>query len=229
MYSSIFTSILDRTCWEKVNEAIREKDFSGYDECYLKESTYEMYFSWAGVAVITSTPISDGILGLKKDSILMELIKAEAYIQSRWFIGDNSMDNVTKSVDYSLEKLQRIESLVEFYNAELENEISANMKTLYKEILERVIDTSEVRKLYKSVVSRIQTQRKIREAHNQDRKNRNRLYANCFLAIFTATSLYDTVCNWITKQYDFKTIALFLLMLFISVGTVVWEYRNKGA
>ena len=70
-------------------------------------------------------------------------------------MADNSMDNVNKSMHCSLENLQRIESLTEFCQAELDNEISANMSTMYKDILKKIVESSKVSNLYKSVISQI--------------------------------------------------------------------------
>lgn len=69
---------------------------------------------------------------MRDNEILTHLLKVEAYVQSRWFIADNSMDNVNKNSTATMESLQRTASLMEFYQAELDNEISANMNTLQK-------------------------------------------------------------------------------------------------
>jgi len=151
----------------------------------------------------------------------------ELYVQSRWFIADNCMDNVNKSMSCSLESLQRIESMVEFYQAELDNEISANMNTLSKNLLKQIVDTSEVKKLYKSVINQIHTQRKIKEAHYADKKSRNRLIANCFLAIFTAASLFKTTLDVWRNDFDLKELIVFLALLVIAITTVIWDYKNK--
>ncbi|NLD48914.1 MAG: hypothetical protein GX660_17275 [Clostridiaceae bacterium] len=225
MYSSIFNKVTDETRWENINEEITSKQ-SNLEEKTVIVGTSKVYFSWAGVCVIIPETIKS-YSDIVNSSILNTIVKAEIYVQSRWFMADNSMDNVNRSMHCSLESLQRIESLTEFCQAELDNEISANMTTIYKNILEEIIDSSEVRKLYKSVLSQIHTQRKIKEAHYQDKKSKNRLIANLFLAVFTASSLFKTVLDLISNTFDWKNVLIFSLMIVVAVGTVVWDYKNK--
>lgn len=225
MYSSIFNKVTDETRWENINEEITSKQ-SNLEEKTVIVGTSKVYFSWAGVCVIIPETIKS-YSDIFNSSILNTIVKAEIYVQSRWFMADNSMDNVNRSMHCSLESLQRIESLTEFCQAELDNEISANMTTIYKNILEEIIDSSEVRKLYKSVLSQIHTQRKIKEAHYQDKKSKNRLIANLFLAVFTASSLFKTVLDLISNTFDWKNVLIFSLMIVVAVGTVVWDYKNK--
>ncbi len=225
MYSSIFNKVTDETRWENINEEITSKQ-SNLEEKTVIVGTSKVYFSWTGVCVIIPETIKS-YSDIVNSSILNTIVKAEIYVQSRWFMADNSMDNVNRSMHCSLESLQRIESLTEFCQAELDNEISANMTTIYKNILEEIIDSSEVRKLYKSVLSQIHTQRKIKEAHYQDKKSKNRLIANLFLAVFTASSLFKTVLDLISNTFDWKNVLIFSLMIVVAVGTVVWDYKNK--
>lgn len=225
MYSSIFDKVIDENRWEKINEEITNKQSNLVEKTVLVGPS-KVHFSWAGVGVILPETIKS-YSDIVNSSILNTIVKAEIYVQSRWFVADNSMDNVNKSMHYSLESLQRIESLTEFCQAELDNEISANMTTIYKNILEAIIDSSEVRKMYKSVLSQIHTQRKIKEAHYQDKKSKNRLIANLFLAVFTASSLFKTVLDLISNTFDWKNIFIFALMIVVAVGTVIWDYKNK--
>lgn len=225
MYSSIFDKVIDENRWEKINEEITNKQSNLVEKTVLVGPS-KVHFSWAGVGVILPETIKS-YSDIVNSSILNTIVKAEIYVQSRWFVADNSMDNVNKSMHYSLESLQRIESLIEFCQAELDNEISANMTTIYKNILEAIIDSSEVRKMYKSVLSQIHTQRKIKEAHYQDKKSKNRLIANLFLAVFTASSLFKTVLDLISNTFDWKNIFIFALMIVVAVGTVIWDYKNK--
>ena len=126
-----------------------------------------------------------------------------------------------------MEELQRIESLTEFYQAELDNEISANMNTLQKNILSKVVETSSVKPLYKSVLSQIQTQRKIKVAHDQDAKKRNSLILNLFMAIFTASSLFKTLLDIINDSFSKTNIFLFGAMMVLAIGTVLFDYYNN--
>lgn len=185
-----------------------------------------IHFSWSAVAIITENDINsfDDIVSNPEVSAL---VRAEIYVQSKWFIADNSIDNVKKSYNCSLEELQRAESLIEFYQAELENEISANMNTLYKQVLEKVVQTSSVKSLYKSVIMQIRTQRKIKEAQAQDVKKRNSLFLSMFMAVFTASSLFKTINDIISNINSARNAAIFGAMLMLAIGTVLFDYYNK--
>lgn len=109
----------------------------------------------------------------------------------------------------------------------MDNEISANMNTLQKNILSKVVETSSVKPLYKSVLSQIQTQRKIKVAHDQDVKKRNSLILNLFMAIFTASSLFKTLLDIINDSFSKTNIVLFGTMLALAVGTILFDYYNN--
>ncbi len=126
-----------------------------------------------------------------------------------------------------MESLQRLASLIEFSQAELENDISANMNTLYKKVLNQVVKTSEVKQLYKSVASQINTQKKIKEAHYQDKKKKNKLIADLFLAIFSASSLYKTVLDLVKGEFSWGNWVLFGAMMVVAIGTIIFNYKNK--
>lgn len=121
MYSSIFTKVLDDKKWDIINEEINKKE-NTFEENIIKIGSKIIHFSWAGIGIITNEEYNS-YEDLVFSSVISTIIKAEIYVQSRWFIADNSMDNVNKSMRFELEKLQRIESLMEFSQAELDNEI----------------------------------------------------------------------------------------------------------
>lgn len=137
------------------------------------------------------------------------------------------MDNITKTTTCSMESLQRLASLIEYSQSELENGISANMSSLYKAILEKVIVTSEVKQLYKSVSNQISIQKKIKEAQNLDRKKKNKVVVDIFLAVFTASSLYKTVWDIVKSQFSWRNWVLFIALLAVAIATVLFNYKNK--
>ena len=224
MMSPLFSRVTDSSRWDAINSAITtsEADESPAQVPFGKTTTY---YSWSAVAVESPKPFANAEEAFE-DTAVADLIRAELYVQSRWFIADNSMDNVNKSSDVSMEKLQRLASLIEFYQAELDNEIGANMNTFYKKILAQVVKTSEVKQLYKSVLSQITAQKKIKEAQYQDKKKKNKLIADLFLAVFTASSLYKTVCDFITGEFTWTNWLIFGAMMLVAVGTIIFDYRN---
>ena len=137
------------------------------------------------------------------------------------------MDNVNKNSSYSMETLQRLASLIEFSQAEIESDISANMNTLYKKILNQVVITSEVKQLYKSVANQINTQKKIKEAQYQDKKRKNKLIVDLFLAVFSASSLYKTISDLVYGSFSWVNWLLFGAMSLVAVGTIIFNYKNK--
>ena len=185
-----------------------------------------VYASWSAVAVETPNPINT-LDDIRNNEELTHLLKVESYVQSRWFVADNSMDNVNKNATASMESLQRIASLMEFCQAELDNEISANMGTLQKSLLKIVVETSAVKQLYKSVLNQIKTQLRIKEAHYEDKKRKNRLIADLCLAVFTATSLYKTVLDIVEGNFGWWNWLIFGGMMVVAVGTIIFNYKNK--
>ena len=225
MYSAVPKQVTEKKNWQMVQDEISNHT-NLHKESIVKSTKAKLHFSWSAVATVLPKYLNS-FSDIFSSVELSTLIKAEMYVQSRWFIADNSMDNVNKSYKCKLAELQKIESLIEFYQAELENEISANMNTLYKQILEKVVETSAVKSLYKSVTSQINTQKKIKDAYDQDRKKRSRLIVNLFMAIFTASSLFKTVLDIIAKEFSVLNIVIFAGMLVLAIGTILFDYFNK--
>lgn len=84
-----------------------------------------------------------------------------------------------------------------------------------------------MRNLYGSVVNQIHTQRKIREAHYQDRQRKNRFVANLFLAVFTASSLFQAILDIIENTSTVRTVLIFVAALIVAIGMVIFDYKNK--
>ena len=225
MMSSFFSRVTDPTRWDAINSAIMtlEAEESPAQVSFGETMTY---YSWSAVAV-ESPKAFENVEEAFENPVVADLIKVELYVQSRWFIADNSMDNVNKNSDVGMEKLQRLASLIEFYQAELDNEISANMSTFYKGIFAQVVKTSEVKQLYKSVLNQIITQKKIKEAHYQDKKRKNKLIVDLFLAVFTASSLYKTINDLIKGEFTWVNWVIFGAMMLVAVGTIIFNYRNR--
>ncbi len=225
MYSPLPKGIHGKQYWDLLqNDLLNFNDL--WPETIVNTNHSIMHFSWSAVSAIVSNDINN-FDEVVENTEISNLVKAEIYVQSRWFIADNSMDNITKNYNCKLEELQRMESLAEFYQAELDNEISANMDTLFKQILEKVVLTSSVKNLYKSVLNQMKTQRKIKEAHDADRRKRNGLILNLFMAIFTASSLFKTVSDLISKDFSITNIFIFVAMLIVAIFTVLFDYYNK--
>lgn len=225
MRSTVFSKVTDKNEWCNIHKTVTETECEDSTTTLKIGDTYS-YYSWSAVAVEIKQDLKT-YEEIAQDPIISVLLKAELYVQSRWFIADNSMDNINKNANCSMESLQRLASLIEFSQAELENDISANMNTLYKKVLNQIVITSEVRQLYKSVASQINTQKKIKEAHYQDKKKRNKLIADLFLAIFSASSLYKTVLDLVTGNFSWVNWLLFAAMMLVAVGTIIFNYKNK--
>ena len=203
-----------------------EEYASLHEECCIKTGSDKLLFSWSGVCILLDDNCQS-FEELTSNSIICSVIRTEIYIQSRWFIGDNSLDNAKKNYNMTLEDLQRVESLLEYYAAEIENEISANMSTMQKEIVKKVVETSAIKSLYDSVLRQVCMQRRIKSARDMDRKKKNTLIVNSFLAIFTASSLYKTVSEIIEKDFSTKNILIFIAMLVVAIGTILVNYYNS--
>lgn len=225
MCSTIFHKVTNPDKWEEINNIVMTTEAEDKPSILQIGEEYS-YYSWSAVAVATKDYFTSYEEALK-NTLVANILKAELYVQSRWLIADNSMDNVNKNSHYNMESLQRLLSYIEFSQAELENDISANMHTLYKKVLNQVVVSSEVKQLYKSVLSQINTQKKIKEAIYQDKKRKNKLIMDLFLAIFSASSLYKTVDDLIHQTFSWINWVIFGAMLLVAVGTILFNYKNK--
>lgn len=223
--SSFFSKVANPEKWKGIDERIKNSE-PQQKSPVVEVGFGKIYPAWSAVAVETSLPF-DTMDDIRKNEDIVSLLKVESYVQSRWFVADNSMDNVNKSSTCSMESLQRIASLMEFCQAELDNEISANMGTQQKNLLKPIVETSEVKKLYKSVLSQINTQKKIKEAHYQDRKRKNKLIVDLLLAVFSANSLYKTVMDLVKGSFSWMNWVIFGAMMLVAIGTIIFNYKNK--
>lgn len=223
--SSMFGKVVNPDKWEQINFELDATESS--EKPYILEcGATKVYASWSAVAVVTKNRIQS-LDDIRENEALTNLLKVESYVQSRWFVADNSMDNVNKNSTATMESLQRLASLMEFCQAELDNEISANMQTIQKNLLKLVVETSAVKQLYKSVLNQIITQLKIKDAYYQDKKSKNRLIADLCLAIFTASSLYKTILDLVSGSFGWWNWLLFGAMLVVAIGTIIFNYKNR--
>lgn len=77
------------------------------------------------------------------------------------------------------------------------------------------------------MLTQIKMQLTIKEAHYQDKKSKNRLIADLFLAVFSASSLYKTILDLATGSFGWWNWVLFIAMMFVAVGTIVFNYKNR--
>ena len=84
-----------------------------------------------------------------------------------------------------------------------------------------------MKQLYKSVLSQIATQKKMKDAHYQDKKRKNKLIVDLFLAVFTASSLYKTVNDIVKGEFTWVNWVIFGAMMALAVGTIIFNYKNR--
>ena len=225
MCSPVFGKVMNIENWARIDNELKTTE-PQEKSINLDCGSAMVYASWSAITVETQKPITS-LDDIRNNEVITHLLKVETYVQSRWFVADNSMDNFNKNSTASLESLQRIASLMEFCQAELDNEISANMGTLQKGLLKIVVDTSAVKQLYKSVLNQIKTQLRIKDAHYQDKKRKNKLVVDLFLAVFTASSLYKTVLDLVSGNFGWWNWLIFSGMMVVAVGTIIFNYKNK--
>lgn len=224
LYSSIFADIGDRSKWDEIEKNLQEE--IPEKEVSVKASNAELYFSWSAVAFAGDSEIKN-FADIKNNKVLATLMRVETYIQARWSVADYSMDNVNKYNKCNMESIQNMAGIVEFYQAEIDNAISANMQTLHRNILQKVIDTSNVKDVYQSVLRQIETQIKIKEAHYRDRNVKSKLIVDIFLAMFTAASLYKTVIDIIAQNFKWYNFLFLGIAILLSVGAVYVNYKKR--
>lgn len=224
LYSPIFSDIKDRTKWRAIEKNL-ETEYSE-EEYSIKTSQADIYFSWSAVAYIGKSTVKN-FSDIKADKNLSTLLRAENFVQSRWTVADNSMDNVNKQNKCDIEGMQRLAGIIEFYQAEIDNAISANMQTLQKIILQKIIDTSNVKYLYKSVLQQITTQIKIKEELYRKKTVRSRFVVDLFLAIFTAASLSKTIIDIRNQEFNIVNICMFIGSLLLAICGVCINYIKR--
>lgn len=220
----LYSSFTDETniSKEKATELIH--NFTTDNIYSYKNNQGSYMFSWTAIsAEIENIPQNFDEYFTHEG--LCRILKQEIYVQSRWFLADNSLDNTLKSFNNKLEGLQRLEGILDHYEAELNNEISANMTTEEKNMLSYIITTSEINSLYKSVKRQINIQVKLKDEQEKKRKKRNLLFLSLFMAIFTACSLYSEINAIIVG--DKQNIWLLVTMVFIAIFTVLIDYFYK--
>ena len=224
LYSPIFSDIQDKTKWSDIEKNL-QTEYSD-EEYNIKIQQADIYFFFFLVAYLSKNTVNS-FSDIKADKNLSALLRAENFIQSRWAVADNSMDNVNKQNKCDIEGMQRLAGIIEFYQAEIDNAISANMQTLQKIILQKIIDTSNVKYLYKSVLQQITTQIKIKEEHYRKKTVRSRFVVDLFLAIFTAASLSKTIIDIRNQEFNIVNICMFISSLLLAICGVCINYIKR--
>ena len=221
LYASILKSNLHPSNWSKL--AREGLGLMEHYECSMvKESERNSaYFSWSAVAIYTD--IEYNIDELAEIDIFKDMLKAEIYVQTRWFVGDNTLDNV-RGKYYNLEKIERLLGLLNLTTSELSNETSANMSTFYKKICKCIIETSSIQSLYSSASTQLNIQRNIKMAQYGKAKNKNRLILNLILSLFTAISLAKTLKDFLDSEFNWRNWIIFAATICIAVGVIVVNY-----
>lgn len=202
----------------EINNFKIEKRF----EC--KSGNVKFMFSWSAV-LAELDKIPSNLNEVFGNMELVFLARQEVYVQSRWFLADNAIDNAIDSYSNKLEGLQKLLGRLEYDEAKLDNKMSANMSTEEKEILQMVIQTSDVKQLYSSAQHQIKIQSRIRMAYEEKLKKRRLLIASLFMAIFTASSFYNSI-NAIMIGASENTW-LFISMLGVAIAAVLFDFFCK--
>ncbi len=222
LYSLSNNSVINPEKWNKIIAKLNS-DFM-FEEDKIENHNSILHFSWSAVAIYNDLNYNclDDVLN---DSTLCSLIKSEIYVQARWFITDITLDNIHKG-NKELEKLSRLKCLISIIDAELENDISANMTSLYKKCFERIVVTSDIKNLCKSTLRQIDIQIELKNARDKEYKKRNSFIINLFMAVFTAASLYKTIMEMHNSSNEISAmnIIIFIITFLIAIGVVVINY-----
>ena len=224
MYSSTWNQVLKEENWSSIDENVKKQIIKETNE--LNTGNYQIHFSWTGLAIVSDNSYTC-FRDVLEDGIVSNVVKAENYVQSRWFLGDGCLDNFKLENKTTLENVVVIQNELEFIQAELENKTSANMTTFYKEVTSRIIETSEIKSLYSSVIRQIKVQANLTKAKIEDSKRRSLFISSILVAIFTAFSMYKAINEFINGKFDVRNIVLFVSVCVLAFGLVVFEYFNN--
>lgn len=215
----MYAPLTDTRC-KDIKEKIDSFQIEKKYKCECMDS--DIVFSWSAVAAILEKSSPKNITEIFEHDDLRLLLKQEIFIQSRWFFADTSIDNAIKNYKCKTFELQRSEAILEHYEAELEDNMSANMSTFEKKILRELVETSGIKSVYASAKRQILLQRKMKEDHDKKVKKRSILISSLFMAVFSASTLYSTI-NDIQKGIS-ENVWIFLVMLILAVCTVLIDY-----
>ena len=220
LYASVLKANLDSKKWKQIGDISNSNE--SYDVVSVKEGeNSSAYFSWSAVAIYVDRDYK--IEELVELDVFKNMLKAEIYVQTRWFVGDNTLDNV-RGKYYNLEKIERLIGLLDLTMSELKNETSANMSTFYKKICKCIIETSGINTLYSSASSQLNIQRNIKKAQYEKIKNKNRLILNIILSVFTAVSLAKTIKEFLDGDHSVRNWIIFGITICIAVGIILVNY-----
>lgn len=222
LYSLSNNNVIKQEKWDGIIAKINSENL--FEEDKIEDHNAELHFSWSAVAIYNNIDYNC-FQDVFDDSTLCALIKSEIYVQSRWFIADITLDNIHRE-SKELEKLSRLKCLVSIIDAELENDISANMTSLYKKCFERIVVTSDIKNLCKSTLRQLDIQIDLKNAKDKEYKKRNSFIINLFMAVFTAASLYKTIVEMhnSTTGIQWKNILIFAVTFIIAIGVVIINY-----
>ncbi len=223
LYSASNNQVLQKESWKELSSKEIPQGAYKKQERKIENGDGDTFYSWSAVAIANSKR-HIGFSDILNDGVLCDLIKAEIYIQSRWFLGDNSLDNFKMSKKINLEGIEKVKNVLEATYASLDNETSANMTTLYKKMIKEIIETSDIKRLYKSSISQLNIQKNLTLSKNEDSKRKSALITNILMSVFTAMSLYKSLNEFSKSSFDAKSITLFCCSLLLAVGMVVWNF-----
>ena len=221
LYSTILKSNLEPSKWDETNKKINA-DLEVKPVLVKESESSSAYFSWSAVSLYLDRYYS--IKELLALDIYKNMLKAEIYVQTRWFVGDNTLDNV-RGKYYNLEKIERLIGLLQLTSSELDNETSANMNSFYKDIVKCIIETSSIKSLYKSASAQLVVQRNIKNAQYERAKSKNRLILNLILSIFTAISLAKTIKEFLDGDHSVRNWIIFGVTIVLAILIIVVNYR----
>lgn len=224
MYSSSWSQVLDEEKWPQIEDSIKKPIVKTTNDIDIGH--YQIHFSWTGVAIVSPKSFNC-FKDVLDDSVVSNVVKAENYVQSRWFLGDSCLDNFKLDKKTNLEKIISIQNELEFIEAELDNKTSANMTTFYKEVTAKIVETSEIKSLYSSVIRQVKVQASLTRAKIEDSKRRSLFVSSILVAIFTAFSMYKSINEFLNSGFDARNVTLFVITCLLAFGLVVFEYINS--
>lgn len=225
MYSSYWRQVLDEEKWPQIEDDIKKTVIKTTN--YIDNgNNYQIHFSWTGVAIVSPKSFNC-FKDVLDDSVVSNVVKAENYVQSRWFLGDSCLDNFKLDKKINLEKIISIQNELEFIEAELDNTTSANMTSFYKKVTAKIVETSEIKSLYSSVIRQVKVQASLSRAKIEKSKRRSLFVSSILVSIFTAFSMYKSINEFLNSGFDTRNVILFITTCLLAFGLVVFEYINS--
>jgi len=203
----------------------KENEINTYD--------FDISFAWNGEIVNCKDKSAnkiERISDLYKFNEIKFLIAVEINITAKYFIADNCVGNSIENQSPDIADWQTVQGMLESYASDLDNTTSSDLPSFYLLVQSKIITTSKIKDLYKSVCSKINSLKEKRKQidkklsiREESRGKRILLVVQILIALFAGAATGKTIVDVISAQYKgwYLAIFIFVLSAFVIVQAII--------